>query len=172
MTFRIPYYQELLDDRATKQRPYPSLLCWDVYRMALNQQAMLLESMKVFNKMAYKMRWDLPIQLNEELFGKRRVMLVTDMKANICFVTPNVYQMSGFEAEELIGNTPAVLQGPGTEKQVLKQISEAIQHGKSFTACLTNYRKNKKPYLCSIDGYPLRDKRSIITHYMAFEHEL
>lgn len=169
--FYIPHYQRLLDHKASIKQGIPPLISWDVFRESLNVRYAQLEALHEFNRMAQHHGWCLPLPVDDMVLNKGRVLLLTDRGGIIQFATPNVYNLTGFEAQELVGQTPAILQGPKTEPESLSQIRSAITTKAPFAVCLTNYKKTGGTYQCTIEGYPLMNRAKQLTHYIAFEYQ-
>lgn len=54
--------------------------------------------------------------------------------------------MTGYTAEEVIGKTPRILQGPKTDKAELKRLSKAIRSWESCEVTVINYKKMVKSF--------------------------
>jgi PAS domain S-box-containing protein len=57
----------------------------------------------------------------------------------IIFVNPAFTQMTGYAPEEAIGKTPRILQGPRTDKAVLRRLRQNLARGESFAGETINY---------------------------------
>lgn len=60
----------------------------------------------------------------------------------IIYVNGAFEDLTGYQAEEVIGQTPGVLQGPKTEQEVISRLSRKIAAGEVFHGRATNYRKD------------------------------
>ena len=64
----------------------------------------------------------------------------------IIFVNPAFTAMTGYTAQEAIGKTPRILQGPRTDKAVMSRLRQNLQQGEPFTGEAINYRKDGTEY--------------------------
>jgi PAS domain S-box-containing protein len=90
----------------------------------------------------------------------------------IIFVNPAFTQMTGYTAEEVIGKTPRILQGPRTDKAVLARLRKNLEQGEMFEGEAINYRKDGTEYDLEWQIAPIRDPGGKITHYVATQHDI
>jgi PAS domain S-box-containing protein len=90
----------------------------------------------------------------------------------ILYVNPAFCRMTGYEADEVVGRSPRMLQGERTNRLVLRGLSRALREGKPFSACLANYRKSGEEYLCQVDIRPVLNAAGTVEHFVAFEREV
>lgn len=65
----------------------------------------------------------------------------------IVYANPAFCTKTGYSAAELIGQTPRILQGPGTDRAVLDRLKANLLNGEFFEDSTVNYRKNGEPYM-------------------------
>ncbi len=104
-------------------------------------------------------------------------ILITDAELDlpgpkIIFVNPAFTQMTGYAAEEVIGKTPRILQGPRTDKAVLARLRKNLEQGEVFSGETINYRKDGKEFDLEWQVAPLRDAGGKITHFVATQHDI
>lgn len=51
-------------------------------------------------------------------------------------------RMTGYSIGELLGRTPRILQGPKTDREILKRLRLALQSGQDFIARAVNYKRD------------------------------
>jgi len=90
----------------------------------------------------------------------------------IIYVNAAFTKLSGYEPEEIIGQTPRILQGPDTCKKTLATLKKNLSQGKSFQGELKNYTKDGDPYWLDISITPVKDHNGVITHYTAIERNI
>ncbi|UOQ50429.1 PAS domain-containing protein [Gracilibacillus caseinilyticus] len=61
----------------------------------------------------------------------------------IIFANEGFYKLTGYRSEEVIGQNCRFLQGPDTNRNSVKKISEALHNRKSIEILLYNYKKNQ-----------------------------
>lgn len=74
-----------------------------------------------------------------------------------------------YSEKELLGQTPRILQGPRTDRELLKRLAERLKNGEPFTGQTINYRKDGTTYLASWNISPICDDNGKITHYVSFQ---
>lgn len=80
--------------------------------------------------------------------------------------------MSGYGRDELLGQSPRLLQGSETNPLLRRELGRSLRSGKPFHCILTNYRKSGEAYLCEIIAMPLRSDNGEIHAFIAFEREV
>ena len=90
----------------------------------------------------------------------------------ILYVNEAVTRISGYDAGELIGQTPRILQGADTDKRILAELKSCLKQGKSFKGELKNYTKDGIPYWLDISITPVRDENGAVTHFTAIERDI
>ena len=68
--------------------------------------------------------------------------------------TTTFWNLTGYEPSDCIGRDMRMLQGPGTDKTTIREISDALKRGDSITRTLVNYRKDGSAYMCSLVIFP------------------
>jgi PAS domain S-box-containing protein len=62
------------------------------------------------------------------------------------YVNPAFTRMTGYAADEVLGRTPRLLQGPGTDRTVLDRMRASLVAGEPFQGEAINYRKDGSTY--------------------------
>ncbi len=90
----------------------------------------------------------------------------------IIYVNPAFCELTGYGPHEVIGRSPAFLQGPNTDMDVIRKLGEDIKAGEVFHGQAINYRKDGSEFLMEWKIAPIRNDREEITHYMAIQRNL
>ena len=81
-------------------------------------------------------------------------------------------KMTGYERSELIGRNPKMLQGPLTDRQLIKTLKQCLVSGEFFHGRTTNYRKDGTPYVVEWNISAIRDDDGTISHYVSVQSNL
>jgi len=81
-------------------------------------------------------------------------------------------EMTGYAPGEVLGQSPAILQGPQTDPAVLKRLRQDLAAGKMFHGRTVNYRKDGSTFMMEWKIVPIRNAASEISHYLAIQKEL
>jgi PAS domain S-box-containing protein len=90
----------------------------------------------------------------------------------IIFVNKAFTSMTGYTAEEVIGKTPRILQGPKTDKAELKKLGEALRRWESCEITVVNYRKNGEEFWMNMSISPVADANGWFTHWISIERDV
>lgn len=152
------------------QRNSVPILAWDFHYEYINELKALTADLKKVNEISNQFTWD-EKKLNIQERIKEEVIVVTDLDLNIVFASSGIKKMTGYKAEEILGKTPKMFQGPDTSKTDLKEIREAVKNKIPFVKTLENYRKNGNTYKCKIDAFPVFNLNGEVSHFIAFEKQ-
>lgn len=90
----------------------------------------------------------------------------------ILYANPAFTRMSGYAAAEILGGSPRLLQGVGTNPEATRSIARSLRAEGRFHGVLQNYRKSGEAYLCEIDVRPIHGPNGAIQAFVAFEREV
>ena len=88
------------------------------------------------------------------------------------YANPAFTRMTGYEAHEVIGRTPRLLQGPGTERGVVDRMRAALARGEPFQGEAVNYRKDGSTYMVEWLIAPVRDGDGRITQWISAQRDI
>lgn len=90
----------------------------------------------------------------------------------IVFVNPAFTAMTGYTAEEVIGKTPRILQGPKTDRNVLEQMKQRLWQRQTFRCETINYRKDGTEFINEWNVAPIIDKNHQVTNFVAVQRDV
>jgi PAS domain S-box-containing protein len=85
----------------------------------------------------------------------------------IVYVNPAFTKMTGYALEDVIGKTPHILQGPKTNRSVIRQLCKDCVTGKVFYGETINYRKDRSEIYLEWHVGPVRNERGEVTYFAA-----
>ncbi|MFT5224346.1 MAG: PAS domain S-box-containing protein [Polaribacter sp.] len=76
-------------------------------------------------------------------------ILVTDASAEgkVIYANKAFESLTGHDPSDVIGLTPRILQGVGTDKKVIDSLTMALQSGSKFEGKAINYKKDGTPFI-------------------------
>lgn len=102
-------------------------------------------------------------------------ILITDNNLNhpeIVYVNPAFCEMTGWSRDEVIGHTPAILQGEETDRNVTDRLRRALKAGRDFEGRTINYRKNGRPFHIEWRTSPVLNENGEVTHFLAIQRDV
>jgi PAS domain S-box-containing protein len=90
----------------------------------------------------------------------------------IVFVNPAMCRITGYGSDELIGQTPRLLQGPATDRAVFVKMRSELAANRSCQIELVNYRKDGTPYPAEMFITPMFDADGHHTHYVSIHRDI
>jgi len=115
--------------------------------------------------------------LNSAVEQAKESILITDAELDlpgprIVFVNPAFTRMTGYSAEDVIGKTPRILQGPRTDRDLIKLLRETLEAGGTFQGETINYRKDGTEFDLDWQIAPIRSPEGKTTHFIAIQRDV
>ena len=80
--------------------------------------------------------------------------------------------MTGYTFEELMGKSPAILQGEKSDQKVLQDLKIRLDDGDVFHGKTFNYRKDGSEFIMEWKIVPIHGEEGVISHYLAIQREV
>tara|TARA_R100001369_G_scaffold81955_2_gene113369 strand:- start:19912 stop:24861 length:4950 start_codon:yes stop_codon:yes gene_type:complete len=90
----------------------------------------------------------------------------------IIYVNEAFTKMTGYEADEVIGKTPRILQGPNSNKDDLAKLGRALRNWEPYEITTINYKKNGDEFWINFTVMPVADETGWYTHWIAIERDV
>ncbi len=90
----------------------------------------------------------------------------------ILYVNEAFTRMTGYSPQELLGNSPRMLQGPKTDREVLNQIRTALIAKKPVQVELINYHKNGSEFWVEMSITPVASATGEYSHFVAIQRNI
>ena len=90
-------------------------------------------------------------------------ILITDAtdQGKIIYANKSFKKLTGHEPSEVIGKTPRILQGLGTDTKVIDRLTVALKSGKEFEGKAINYKKDGTPFIMYWKVLPIKVNEKI-----------
>ena len=108
------------------------------------------------------------LKLSQAVMQSPVSIMITDTLGNIEFVNPRFTQVTGYEADEVIGRNPKLLQSGKTSPELYQGLWNTITSGRVWTGELYNRYKSGATHWEHATISPIRNSAGAISHYMAF----
>ncbi|MFY9742802.1 MAG: PAS domain S-box protein [Candidatus Sulfotelmatobacter sp.] len=96
-------------------------------------------------------------------------VLITDISAKIQYVNPAFTRITGYSAEEVIGQTPRLLKSDRQDPSDYTELWNTISAGKVWGGELLNRRKDGTIYKDQMSITPVRDASGVISNFIAIK---
>jgi diguanylate cyclase (GGDEF)-like protein/PAS domain S-box-containing protein len=99
-------------------------------------------------------------------------VIITSIDGTIEYVNPKFEEVSGYSAQEAIGQNPRILKSGDKTPEDYKKMWSALLSGKEWRGVFHNKRKDGSIYWESASISPLRDDEGKITHFIAVKEDV
>lgn len=116
--------------------------------------------------------------LSEAVAQARESIVITEAEPidepgpRIRYVNAAFETMTGYSADEIVGKTPRVLQGPETSREALDSIRSALERGEGWRGETVNYEKDGTPYMVEWNVAPVRGAEGTIEHWVSVQRDV
>lgn len=113
------------------------------------------------------------VKLARAVESTQDAVIITDHRGVIEYVNAAFTAITGYTAQEAIGNTPGKLIKSGEQDQAFYQMLwERILSGETFHGVLTNKRRSGALYVASETISPIKEDDGTITHFVAVQRDI
>lgn len=99
-------------------------------------------------------------------------IVITDCEGNIQWANPAIFQVSGYDAYELIGKNPHIFSSGQHDAPYYRRMWETIQAGEVWQGEIVNRHKNGALYVEEQTITPVRADHGQITHFIAIKQDI
>jgi len=90
----------------------------------------------------------------------------------IIYVNPAFERMTGWAAEDILGRSPRILQGPKTDRAIFRDLKTLLRRGKHWEGKTVNYRRDGSEFVMEWSIVPVLDDRGAINQYLAVQRDI
>ncbi len=99
-------------------------------------------------------------------------VVITAKDGTIEYVNPTFCEVTGYSAEEAIGNNPRVLKSGNLPTSFYKKLWETILSGQTWRGDFINKKKSGEEYWESASISPIKNDEGEITHFVAVKQDI
>jgi PAS domain S-box-containing protein len=145
----------------------------DSARFIYNREGKHLRSYVVARDITKQKKEELELlKLQTAIEQSTASIVITGFDGNIEYVNPGFELITGYQASELIGENPNVLNAGTNSKEYYKELWDTIKSGKTWTGEFHNKRKSGELYWESAIISPVRDEKGEITHFVGVKEDI
>ncbi len=99
-------------------------------------------------------------------------IVITDIGGTIEYVNPKFEEISGYSAEEVIGENPRILQTGDTSKEEYQEMWDTIVSGQEWHGVFHNRRKDGSEYWEAATISPIHGEDGEVINYLAVKEDI
>ncbi len=99
-------------------------------------------------------------------------IIITTLEPVIEYVNPFFTRITGYTAEEVIGQNPKILQSNLTPRETYKEMWARLESGETWQGEFINKRKDGTHYYEYATISPIRDATGNVVRYLAIKHDI
>ncbi|HMQ79071.1 MAG TPA: PAS domain S-box protein [Ignavibacteria bacterium] len=99
-------------------------------------------------------------------------IVITNSNYEIEYVNPYFTELTGYNADEVIGKNPGILKSGQTKKEIYEKLWSTLDAGEVWHGEFLNMKKNGELYWESASIGPITDENGTVTHYIAIKQDI
>jgi PAS domain S-box-containing protein len=111
-------------------------------------------------------------KLSEAIEQSPVTVMITDKKGTIEYVNPKFSQVTGYSAQEAIGQNPRILKSGTHPPSFYKELWDTILSGKNWRGEFLNRKKNDEEFWESTSISAIKNDEDDITHFVAVKQDI
>ena len=100
------------------------------------------------------------------------IIFITDTDGIIEYANNTTFKTTGYNSEELIGQTPRIFMSGETSRDEYTRLWETIKSGKEWVGEFHNKKKNGELFWESANIAPIIDEHGVITNFLAIKKDI
>ena len=105
-------------------------------------------------------------KLSQAVEQSPATVLITDLNGRIEYINPKCVKLTGYRADELIGNTPRIFKSGQQSEAFYHALWQTIAAGEEWHGEFCNKKKDGTLYWESASISPIRDQNGVMTHWV------
>ncbi len=115
---------------------------------------------------------DLLALLQQAIAFSANAVVITDCHGVILYVNPAFTEITGYTADEAIGNTPRMLKSGQHSDAFYRELWQTVLRGEVWRGEMTNRKKNGELYWEYMTIAPMQNEAGEITHFVAIKEDI
>ena len=111
-------------------------------------------------------------KLSQAVEQSPSMAMITDLRGIIEYVNPKFSEITGYPAEELIGQTPRILKSDMTSADTYQALWSTINSGRVWHGEFLNRKKSGELYWEAASIAPVFDEKGVVTHFVAVKEDI
>ncbi|MEH6626181.1 MAG: EAL domain-containing protein [Motiliproteus sp.] len=99
-------------------------------------------------------------------------VIITDLEGHIEYVNQTFQTVSGYSAEEVLGQNTSMLKSGKTHPRIYQSLWQDLCEGKSWEGEFQNRRKDQSILWESVHISPVSDEKGTVHHYLAVKNDI
>jgi len=112
------------------------------------------------------------LKLSKAVENSPASVVITDLKGTIEYVNPRFTQVTGYTAQEAIGQNPRILKSGDFSAKFYEKLWQTILAGGVWEGEFHNKKKNGESYFEAASISPIRDEKGNIAYFVAVKEDI
>ena len=142
----------------------------------LNEQGQLLGAVVIGTNITESKRLASELLIKSKAIDEAKTsIIISDAQqkdAPITYVNKAFESLTGYPAEEVLGQNCRFLQGKDTDPDAIKEIRKTLSSEQALTITLLNYKKDGTPFYNQLTLSPIFNEQGVLTHILGLQSDV
>ncbi|MEI6415922.1 MAG: PAS domain S-box protein, partial [Pseudomonadota bacterium] len=112
------------------------------------------------------------VKLSKAVENSPAIVVIVDTKGTMEYVNPKFTEVTGYSAEEAIGQNPRILQSGKATRAFYENLWQTLLAGQVWQGEFHNRKKNGEEYFELATISPLRNNQGVVTHFVGVKEDI
>ena len=99
-------------------------------------------------------------------------VLISDEERRIVYANKSFTVITGYSAEDILGNNCSILQGRDTDPEEVSRMRAALNSGEGFEGEILNYQKDGTPFWNDLSIAPIRSSKGDVVRFVGIQRDV
>ena len=151
------------------RRHWLSFICYPLYDENGSVMAVCSQSTDITERLQAGEKL---LKLSRAVENSPASVIITDTSGAIEYVNRRFVEVTGYSAEEAIGQNPRVLYSGLHTPEFYREMWDTILAGKTWQGEINNRKKNGEIFLEAVSISPIHNDHGILTHFVAVKEDI
>ncbi|MCK7556421.1 PAS domain-containing protein [Chitinophaga sedimenti] len=143
-------------------------MSWDIFLSYYHRNLRLGTDVQQLEKMAEEQHWQQTWDYAQLLLEQNKLIVVTDPKRKILFISSNLWEITGYNAEQVLHQQLKSFRNPDSSTVLIEMMGKAIIAKQPFETAFVAHSQTGRPFQTRLESRPVFNRQGELVNYIIF----